>query len=430
MKTTDKSADALTDETRATLSAAADVLETDGMVPARDELAKKVRAILAASPVEQHEAAPSGMPSPIWWINHGTHGQITTRPDEAERAREVGSSVHKYHAAAQPEPPVADERAAFVEIRKKIELIKGGAEHWPGGWSGTIGACDDVLAELDRASSPNATGAEGAIYQIRTMDGTWLDVPREYYEKTKSDASLTRAVYLAPAQSAEPGTWQYRPIINGKPYPWIECTKEAAERLRSDDYVETHEVRDLFASPRPAPIPTGYALVPVEPTQAMVDAWNTSGADDFKIPDYRDSEFMQEQWEEWARANARKDWCAMLTAAPPPPAPASAPVGLTDAARDVLAERRRQVEREGWAPAHDDEHADGQMAAAGGCYALASAFPFERDLGHGHKPLYWPWDPSWWKPTTGRRNLVKAGALILAEIERLDRALLKGNKHE
>jgi hypothetical protein len=35
----------------------------------------------------------------------------------------------------------------------------------------------------------------------------------------------------------------------------------------------------------------------------------------------------------------------------------------------------------------------------------------------------WPggWDWSWFKPTTPRRDLVKAGALIVAEIERLDR---------
>lgn len=34
----------------------------------------------------------------------------------------------------------------------------------------------------------------------------------------------------------------------------------------------------------------------------------------------------------------------------------------------------------------------------------------------------WCWDRSWWKPTTPRRDLVKAAALILAEIERIDRA--------
>jgi hypothetical protein len=36
----------------------------------------------------------------------------------------------------------------------------------------------------------------------------------------------------------------------------------------------------------------------------------------------------------------------------------------------------------------------------------------------------WPWDLKWWKPTTPRRDLVKAAALIVAEIERLDRAAL------
>jgi hypothetical protein len=37
----------------------------------------------------------------------------------------------------------------------------------------------------------------------------------------------------------------------------------------------------------------------------------------------------------------------------------------------------------------------------------------------------WPWDRKWWKPTDRRRDLVKAAALILAEIERLDRATIK-----
>jgi hypothetical protein len=34
----------------------------------------------------------------------------------------------------------------------------------------------------------------------------------------------------------------------------------------------------------------------------------------------------------------------------------------------------------------------------------------------------WPWDEKWWKPSTNPiRNLVKAGALIAAEIDRLQR---------
>ncbi|MBX5532675.1 hypothetical protein ISE23_28035 [Pseudomonas aeruginosa] len=91
---------------------------------------------------------------------------------------------------------------------------------------------------------------------------------------------------------------------------------------------------------------------------------------------------------------------------------------------DVQAERRRQITAEGWTPEHDDEHADGQMAQAAGCYALHAGgigtdWPDGRQNGAA---LFWPWDKDSWKPTTPRRDLVKACALALAEIERLDRA--------
>ncbi|QOY96369.1 hypothetical protein IM543_11415 [Massilia sp. UMI-21] len=90
------------------------------------------------------------------------------------------------------------------------------------------------------------------------------------------------------------------------------------------------------------------------------------------------------------------------------------------AAIDVLAERRRQIEVEGWTPDHDDEHSAGQMAAAAACYALHT-----EPVGNvGDYLRFWPWDASWWKPRDRRSNLVRAGALILADIERLDRAAL------
>lgn len=84
---------------------------------------------------------------------------------------------------------------------------------------------------------------------------------------------------------------------------------------------------------------------------------------------------------------------------------------------DVMAERRRQVEI-GRKPEHDDTYTDGQLAQAAAAYGLVAA---------GWEPKaareIWPkfWDFSWWKPRDPRRNLVKAGALIIAEIERLDR---------
>lgn len=104
---------------------------------------------------------------------------------------------------------------------------------------------------------------------------------------------------------------------------------------------------------------------------------------------------------------------AMLAAAPEGPAPDA----LTDAARDVLVERHRQIEVEGWTPGHDDAHDDGSLACAASCYACAAAGLADADRD-------WPWNGGF-KPADPRRMLVKAGALILAEIERLDRAAPK-----
>jgi len=96
---------------------------------------------------------------------------------------------------------------------------------------------------------------------------------------------------------------------------------------------------------------------------------------------------------------------------------------LNAAAWDVLTERRRQVEQEGFTPEEDDLYGESfALAKAAGCFALAA--------GAGNHTAdrvvrqFWPstWDPKWWKRTTPRRDLVKAAALLLAEIERIDRA--------
>ncbi|MDR8400078.1 hypothetical protein NE850_27595 [Paraburkholderia sp. USG1] len=94
---------------------------------------------------------------------------------------------------------------------------------------------------------------------------------------------------------------------------------------------------------------------------------------------------------------------------------------MTDAARDVIAERQRQVSAEGWTPEHDDEHEEGELAAAAGCYAIWGwgGHAFSQA---GDEPKPWPWNRTWWKPSTLRRHCVKAAALLLAEIERIDRA--------
>lgn len=115
---------------------------------------------------------------------------------------------------------------------------------------------------------------------------------------------------------------------------------------------------------------------------------------------------------------------------------------LTKAAQDVLAERARQVNAEGWDAAHDDEHGDGSLALAAACYAapMATKGKSETVDGSGGRgetpvwtrkrfvvPLLWPdsWHATWWKPKDRRHDLVRAAALLLAEIERMDRAAPK-----
>lgn len=83
---------------------------------------------------------------------------------------------------------------------------------------------------------------------------------------------------------------------------------------------------------------------------------------------------------------------------------------------DVIAERQRQQSVEGWTPEHDNAYQNSELADAAACYAI-----------HAHNqgfstPAHWPWSPDWWKQSGARRDLIKAGALILAEIERIDRA--------
>ena len=93
----------------------------------------------------------------------------------------------------------------------------------------------------------------------------------------------------------------------------------------------------------------------------------------------------------------------------------------SDAARDVLAERQRQISTEGWTPEHDDEHNGHEMAHAAACYA----YP-ELTALVGVKT--WPWAAEWFKVRDHRSNYVRAAALLLAEIERLDRAAIAAER--
>lgn len=100
---------------------------------------------------------------------------------------------------------------------------------------------------------------------------------------------------------------------------------------------------------------------------------------------------------------------------------------------DVYHERMRQLSTEGFSRERDDGYVNGQLGFAAASYAYAASLP-KRFRGRvtgiysiDNDPILrdmWPatWSKKWWKPNDRRHDLVKAGALILAEIERLDRA--------
>lgn len=91
--------------------------------------------------------------------------------------------------------------------------------------------------------------------------------------------------------------------------------------------------------------------------------------------------------------------------------------GLQRAASDVILERLRQVHGEGFTLERDDAYTDAQLARAATCLLIPPA-----GLPRRLQNLHWPFAQAWLKPGLVRDDLVKAAALILAEIERLDRA--------
>lgn len=80
----------------------------------------------------------------------------------------------------------------------------------------------------------------------------------------------------------------------------------------------------------------------------------------------------------------------------------------------IAAERTRQIVKEGFDAFQDAGYRDGELLRGAICYA-------DFELQETKKPPEnWPLSIEWWKPSTDPvRNLVKAGALIAAEIDRI-----------
>ena len=89
----------------------------------------------------------------------------------------------------------------------------------------------------------------------------------------------------------------------------------------------------------------------------------------------------------------------------------------------IAEERDQQVHVKGYDAKHDDKHKNGELAIAAACYAVNDTDANCLHVGCGTVEDAWPWDKKFDK--RGKqdrvRELVKAGALVAAEIDRLQR---------
>lgn len=133
---------------------------------------------------------------------------------------------------------------------------------------------------------------------------------------------------------------------------------------------------------------------------------------------------VKERWRKDVRVSVK----AYLTAA------LSEQVVVPSVLLEIAAERKRQIEVEGYDAKHDDEHSHGEIARAAACYAYLAGAESDWDRQEQKKEWWgprhswlrqmWPWEWFYFKPKGRRNELICSAALSLAEIERIDRAMI------
>lgn len=88
---------------------------------------------------------------------------------------------------------------------------------------------------------------------------------------------------------------------------------------------------------------------------------------------------------------------------------------LTEGVKEIAEERRRQIEDLGYTREHDRNHQGAELVRAALSYLAAADFGDNPPL-----PFDWPFDPKSWRPEDRRNNLIRAGALIAAELDRME----------
>lgn len=99
-------------------------------------------------------------------------------------------------------------------------------------------------------------------------------------------------------------------------------------------------------------------------------------------------------------------------------------VDLGTGVKAIAAERERQLQAEGFTRNGDQQYRRGELAKAATAYAQLAAMDLEagtrNHIAWREPAAVWPWAPEWWKPVDARHDLVRAGALIAAQIDLID----------
>ena len=87
----------------------------------------------------------------------------------------------------------------------------------------------------------------------------------------------------------------------------------------------------------------------------------------------------------------------------------------------IAAERARQIDVKGFKAPRDAQYTQGQLLLGAIAYIQATGMQLRfGELPKCFVPMAWPWDRSTWRPGDRKRNLAKAGAMIAAEIDRIE----------
>lgn len=363
--------------------------------------------------------------------------QGEARGDEPATWREAVAAAygHLWHVnnePASPIPPYSPEKAAY-EARKALRGLLTSEQR--GEAINKVGLQLSVYSDDDTRPGPAAPQSESSILALLLAAG---HVTQRQVDQARAIAAKTPG--FAPSGEAEIAERERTKTLAR----WISATMATLESIDPDDMEDGGaNLLSLLADGdalvsavlRGAPLPASQPMRPSAPQareadrlaalakrnilDAIRDAYdlgyndarNAKAAPGDSVPGYHGRDVEADHGSALFNTLQRR-WLASL--------PMSGD-GLSQAAQDVLAERLRQIEAEGWTPEHDDAHNNGELAEAAGCYAL-----HHNDPGLKGAPAWWPWHAAWWKPADPRRNLIKAGALILAELERLDRASAHG----